>query len=67
MLHTISEGQTHTAYSENSDAPDTTRDQGHRQSHRNWSERLLRALSYCSTVAPVPFVLLDPREPEDFR
>jgi len=67
MPQNIIRGQTRNAYREQVDAPDRPRDHGHHQSDRNWSERLLRALCYCSTVAPVPFVLLDPREPEDSR
>jgi hypothetical protein len=37
----------------------------HAKHQSNWRLGLLRALCYCSTVAPVPFVRPTPRDPEE--
>jgi hypothetical protein len=35
------------------------------QHQRDWRSGLLRALCYCATAAPVPFVLPTRRDPEE--
>jgi hypothetical protein len=39
----------------------------HAQHQRDWRRRLFRSLCYCSTIAPVPFVLPTPCDPRGSR
>ena len=67
MQHIMAEEPTEDPYAAPTDASRVKCDQSHRQRHRNWRQELVHALCYCSMVAPVPFLALEPRDPEDLR